>query len=489
MSRKKIVEKLRTYGMSMKVPMAAIIIAGALIPLFLQTVVMLGSFNQSQLDARTIEIQNQCLILSNRMTRSGYMTAEKKNNAGLDSQMQAISDVYNGRIVVVGGNFRVITDTFNLSTGKFYISEEVIKCFKGENSSRYNKDMQYLAQTIPVYDPVNEKSVNGVIVITASTENILSLTDKVMGKSNLFLVCVCLAIGVLAVVAVHILMRPFKKLQMSFDRVSHGDLDADITENTYRETMLLSQSVQKSLSKLKEVDQSRQEFVSNVSHELKTPITSIRVLADSLMGMEDVPVELYREFMTDISDEIDRENQIIDDLLTLVKMDKSADSQMNIEQVNINAELEMVLKRLRPIAKRGNVELVLESIREVTADVDRVKISLAITNLVENAIKYNRDSGLVRVTLDADHKYFYVKVADTGIGIAEDDLEHIFERFFRVDKARSREVGGTGLGLAITKNVIQMHHGIVDVESVLDEGTSFSMRIPLTYVPRQEVRP
>ena len=488
MPKVKFMDKIRTYGMSMKVPLAIIMIAAALIPLFLQAVVMLGSFNQGQLDARSMEIQNQCVIVSNKMTRSGYMTAEKKNNTALDSQMQAISDVYNGRIVIVNSNFRVITDTFNLSTGKFYISEEVIKCFKGENSSHYNKDMQYLAQTIPVYDPANEKNIYGVIVVTASTENILSLTDKVMGKSNLFLVFICLAMGVLAVVAVHILMRPFKKLQLSFDRVAQGDLDADITENTYRETTQLSQAVQKSLSKLKAVDQSRQEFVSNVSHELKTPITSIRVLADSLMGMEEVPVELYREFMTDISDEIDRENQIIEDLLTLVKMDKSAESQMNIEQVNINGELELILKRLRPIAKRGNVELVLESIREVTADVDRVKISLAITNLVENAIKYNRDSGNVRVTLDADHKYFYVKVTDTGIGIPEDALEHIFERFFRVDKARSREVGGTGLGLAIAKNVIQMHHGIIDVESTPGEGTTFSMRIPLTYVLRQEVK-
>ena len=263
---------------------------------------------------------------------------------------------------------------------------------------------------------------------------------------------------------------------------------ADISEDAYSETRQMSQAVQKSLRKLKAVDQSRQEFVSNVSHELKTPITSIRVLADSLMGMEDAPVELYREFMADISDEIDRENQIIEDLLTLVRMDKSAESQMNISQVHINHELEMILKRLRPIAKRSNVELILESIREVTADVDKVKLNLAVTNLVENAIKYNIDSGWVRVTLDADHKYFYVKVADSGIGIPEDSVDHIFERFFRVDKARSREVGGTGLGLSITKNVIQMHHGVIDVESTPGEGTTFSMRIPLNYVPRQEER-
>ena len=133
----------------------------------------------------------------------------------------------------------------------------------------------------------------------------------------------------------------------------------------------MSHAVQKSLRKLKAVDQSRQEFVSNVSHELKTPITSIRVLADSLMGMEDAPVELYREFMSDISDEIDRENQIIEDLLTLVRMDKSAESQMNISQVHINHELEMILKRLRPIAKKQQCGTDPGEHQEVTADVDK----------------------------------------------------------------------------------------------------------------------
>ena len=96
---------------------------------------------------------------------------------------------------------------------------------------------------------------------------------------------------------------------------------------------------------------------------------------------------------------------------------------------------------------------------------------------------------LIHISLDADHKYFYIKVADSGIGIPEDSLDHIFDRFFRVDKARSREVGGTGLGLAITKNVVQLHHGVIDVESVMGEGTTFAMRIPLTYIARQEARP
>ena len=130
MPKEKFMDRLRTYGMSIKVPLTGLVIAVAILPLFLQAAVMLGSFNQGQLDARTIEIQNQCVILSNKMTRSGYMTAEKKNATGLDSQMQAIADVYNGRIVIVNTNFRVVTDTFNLATGKYYISEEVISALK-----------------------------------------------------------------------------------------------------------------------------------------------------------------------------------------------------------------------------------------------------------------------------------------------------------------------------------------------------------------------
>ena len=234
---------------------------------------------------------------------------------------------------------------------------------------------------------------------------------------------------------------------------------------------------------MKVLDESRQEFVSNVSHELKTPLTSMKVLADSLVGQENVPVELYQEFMQDITTEIDRENKIITDLLSLVKMDKKSTESMNIEHKNMNELLEAILKRLRPIADKRNIDLILDSFRTVEADVDEVKFTLAVSNLVENGIKYNVDDGWVRVSLAADHKYFYVTVADSGMGIPEDAQERIFERFYRVDKSHSREIGGTGLGLAITRSSILMHHGAIKVYSKEGEGTTFSVRIPLTYIP------
>lgn len=124
----------------------------------------------------------------------------------------------------------------------------------------------------------------------------------------------------------------------------------------------------------------------------------------------------------------------------------------------------------------------MKATEPVTAECDEVKLTLALSNLVENAIKYNVAGGWVQVTLDADHKFFYVTVDDSGIGIPEEYQDKIFERFYRVDKARSRETGGTGLGLSITKNIIQMHHGAIKVASKVDEGTTFSVRIPLTYI-------
>mgnify|MGYP002801306096 FL=1 len=151
----------------------------------------------------------------------------------------------------------------------------------------------------------------------------------------------------------------------------------------------------------------------------------MKVLADSLLEMKEAPVEMYQEFMQDIAKEIDRENQIITDLLSLVKMDKTGQN-LNIQTVNINELLEQILKRLRPIADKKNVEMVMESFRPVSAEIDEMKFTLAISNLVENAIKYNHDNGWVHVSLNADHKYFYIKVEDSGIGIPEEDQPHIF---------------------------------------------------------------
>jgi len=207
----------------------------------------------------------------------------------------------------------------------------------------------------------------------------------------------------------------------------------------------------------------------------------MKVLADSLLSQGNAPVELYQEFLKDIVSEIDRENQIITDLLALVKMDKRA-QKLNIAAISINDLTELILKRLRPIARKNDIEVVFESIRPVVAEVDEVKMTLILSNLVENAIKYNKTHGWVKVLLDADYQYFKFEVSDSGIGIPEEDLGHIYERFYRAEKSHSREIGGTGLGLAITKNAVLLHRGSITVTSTFGEGSCFKIKIPLNYI-------
>jgi signal transduction histidine kinase len=314
-----------------------------------------------------------------------------------------------------------------------------------------------------------------------STKDIMSIRDSMEQRVVIFAITLAVLIVVFAIYFSGILTKPLTNVVNSIDHITEGYMNEGVSIKGYNEIEKISDSFNHMINQMQKLENSRQEFVSNVSHELKTPITSIKVLADSLLMQEDAPVELYREFLLDITDEIERENKIINDLLSLVKLDKTA-GDMNITAININELLEQILKRLSPIAKKSNIELIYESFRPVIAEVDEVKLSLAISNLIENAIKYNVEDGWVRVSLNADHKYFFIKVSDSGIGIPESAQDSIFERFYRVDKARSRETGGTGLGLAITKNVIQMHRGAIKVYSKEGEGTTFNVRIPLNYI-------
>jgi signal transduction histidine kinase len=276
------------------------------------------------------------------------------------------------------------------------------------------------------------------------------------------------------------LVLPLKKIEESIRHISSGDFTEKVEVGGNPEVENISESINSMLTTVQSMEDSRQEFVSNVSHELKTPITSIKVLAESLTMQEDVPVELYKEFMQDINQELERMNKIVNDLLSLVKMDKSA-AQMLVEETNINEFIENILKGIKPIASQRNIEIIFESVRPVSAQIDSVKLGMAFTNIIENAVKYNFDNGWVKVTLNADHRFFYLRVSDSGVGIPEELQEHIFERFYRVDKARSRETGGNGLGLAITRNAILLHRGSIKVHSVEKQGTTFAVRIPLTY--------
>ena len=463
------------------------IIAG-IIPAVILYVGILRNYETKAVEMRADTVQNQLKVIADHLVRYNYL--ENTDSDVISAELEMISNLYEGRVLIIADNYQIVKDTYSISQGKYMLSEEILKCFKGESITRYDKVDGYIEMTTPIKRKVTVMGERGLeeaeivtgVMFTSISNSYLVDTLEVLSHRAFVLLSFSIVILIIGVFMLSgFLVGPFKRLGISIRNIKNGYFDEFTPVNTYAETREISDAFTELMGRMKVLDESRQEFVANVSHELKTPLTSMKVLADSIASMGNAaPMELYQEFFNDITVEIDRENQIITDLLALVKMDKKA-AELVVEPINMNELLELILKRLRPLARKKDVELVLECMRSVTAEADEVKMNLAFTNLIENAIKYNVEHGSVKVTLDADHKDFWVIVSDTGIGIPQEDTEHIYERFYRVDKSHSREIGGTGLGLAITRSAVMMHRGTIYLDSELGKGSTFRVKIPLIY--------
>ena len=485
---------------SLRARIFAIMLVIGIMPSVLMRYGIVADYEDRAVEQRTTMVQTQLKIIANHLISNKYITNYQSDEAAhlnsrkvINAELDMLSSLYEGRVMIIDSNLKVVKDTYGISENKIMISEEVVKSLRGEATSHYDPEHGFIEMTTPIMDTTSddssaansEKQVYGVMLTSISTDSITATMGILYRKSLILLVLMNLFILALALGVSRFLVKPFNRVTESFMKVKYGYSDESISVPDYVETVHIVDAFNQVLERMKTMDESRQEFVANVSHELKTPMTSIKVLADSLMAQDNAPAELYREFMEDIVSEIDRENQIITDLLALVKMDKKVQS-LNIVSLNINDLTELILRRLRPIARKKDVEVTFESVRPVVAEVDEVKMTLIMTNLVENAIKYNNEHGWVKVTLDADHQYFFFTVSDSGLGIPEDSLTQIYERFYRVDKSHSREIGGTGLGLAITKSAVLMHRGSITVSSTEGEGTTFQVKIPLIYIENRE---
>ena len=418
---------------------------------------------------------------------NNYMIQNQKLGDRSDDEVDMLVDdiagIFMSRIQVIDRDFKIITDTYQINKGKICISKYVVDCFLGQSSAFVDEENQCIILSQPVRN--DDGDVVFVIAAFSSISDIYAAMESIQVIGASVIVIALVIILFLAILLSYTTAKPFKKINEVIDRIDKGHLTDEIYMKGSSEVKNISASFNKMLERINQLENSRQLFVSNVSHELKTPMTSMKVLADSLLSQEEVPNEMYREFMMDLSNEINRENVIITDLLTLVKLD-NPDMSMNITQTNINGMVESVLRMVRPLARQKNIELVLESYRPIIAEVDEVKLSMAISNLVENGIKYNKQDGYVHVSLNADRTYFYIKVKDSGKGIPAESIPRIFDRFYRVDKARDRATGGSGLGLAITRSIVLAHNGDIKVYSEEGKGTVFNMQIPLTHIAPNE---
>lgn len=461
---------------SLQVVIFVMIMAGFyLISISMKTVLLQLMLNQRYSDCETLLQENA----KNLEYLINDINSETEGTSKTFHGMNTLAYSLSARVMIVDTDYRVAYDSFRLLKDTYIMNNDIYEIMKGDKDERLVREQSYIEYMFPVVN--REGYIDDVAVIAVSLESMENERGYLSYRANI-LICIFMVIGVLTAFFIsYMAVRDTRKIKSQLVNMKDGFLGQISSDGLWREAGSVVDNMNGIFAKSQLLEESRQEFVSNVSHELKTPITSMKVLSESILMQDNVPVEMYREFMNDIVLEIDREAQIISDLLTLVKTDKGSDS-LNIERVDINELMEVILKRLTPLAEKRSIEITFESFREVEADIDKVKFTLAISNLIENGIKYNVDGGWIRVSLNADHKNLYIKVADSGVGIPEDCVEHIFERFYRVDKARSRDTGGTGLGLAISKNIIVMHKGIINVYSEPGKGTTFTVRVPMNYV-------
>lgn len=269
--------------------------------------------------------------------------------------------------------------------------------------------------------------------------------------------------------------RRLNKVMTSMRIIQNGDYTHKVNMGGNDELTVLGNEFNDLAERLRTSEEKRSRFVSDASHELKTPLASIKLLTDSILQY-DMDPETIREFVSDIGAEAERLNRMTAKLLSLTKAEGAAGAESEI--IYMAPTIRRVAKMLRQQAQQADIHVELELERDVPVLILEDDLYQIVFNLMENGIKYNTPGGTLTVSLRRAEDNAILEVSDTGVGIPEDAVEHIFERFYRVDKARSRASGGSGLGLSIVRTIVQRNRGQIQVSSAPGQGTTFTVTFP-----------
>ncbi|MBQ8200917.1 MAG: HAMP domain-containing protein [Clostridia bacterium] len=394
-----------------------------------------------------------------------------------------------GRLLVIDLDGKVQMDTFSLLDGKRLAVPEVVEVLTTDASHAYGihpvrgvlsdnaSDAEDYAALCAARMTSSGQTI-GALLLSAPVTELHNAIVTVERQLLTVFVAVAAAALIAALVFAVTITRPVKALTSTIRRMGRGDLSARVKVRASGEMKELADSYNAMAEKIENFDRSRSQFVSNASHELKTPLATMKILLENLLYDPDMPSELRTEFMQDMNHEIDRLTGIITDLLTLTQID-SHDAELHAQEVDLSALTEETLHTLRPAADKHGQRLFVQLAPDVRIVGDPSKLTQIIYNLADNALKYTPEGGEIHITLSAQGADAVLTVSDNGIGIPEEDQAHIFDRFYRVDKARSRATGGTGLGLSIVRQMVQLHGGAITVDSVPEKGSSFTVTLPL----------
>lgn len=430
------------------------------------------------INEKKVSLLTQSNIIADRLSPFIPEINSKYINDIVTDIVKKLSIELKSRVMVSDINGKILIDSYDTFENQRLNEEELSLALLGKNVANQHHLEKYGRVMYVAVPIVSKGRILGAVFISSSLEEIFSTIKGTMEKFMLLSFFSLAITAFISFVFADIISKPIEKLTEAVKRMAQGKFNQKVEVYGNDEISGLGRAFNLMTTKLDQVDKQRREFVGNVSHELRTPLSSIKILSESLIHQDHAPEEIYKEFLRDIDSEVDRLNKVIDSLLYLVDLEKEA-IHLDYQLTYVNYLIEKVINSLRPLADKKNIKInFVEKIRTQVM-LDKFKIQQALINIISNAIKYTPENGKIDIELDVDKDNFTLKVKDTGIGIPEDELPFIFDRFYRVDKARDRKTGGTGLGLSITQQLIALHQGEIHVESVVDEGTTFFIVLPL----------
>ena len=407
---------------------------------------------------------------------SSFETADTLSAETVDQVISVLGDINVSRLLITDGEAKVLYDSSvrQNAVGQYALLEAVVQALGGSDvfHCAYHAGALQSFAAVPIMSRATPIGCVYVMDFDAEQGEIIeNLERNILRGSWILLGGIVACSAIFSVVS----SKRMRKILMSMRLVREGEYSHKIQMRGDDEYTTLATEFNKLTDRLQESEATQRQFVSDASHELKTPLASIKLLSDSIL-QNDMDADTMREFVSDIGNESDRLTRMTQKLLTLSKAD--AQTTCEHEVVDLGDTVRRVFRMLVPLADRTQIQL--------TASLDRGCYVLSmeddayqiIFNLVENGIKYNHAGGSVHVTVRHTQDEAELLVEDTGMGIPQDAIEHIFERFYRVDKARSRQAGGSGLGLSIVHELVERNFGTIEVSCKEGEGTKFTVRMP-----------
>ena len=415
-------------------------------------------------------MKEKCLLAVDEI-----VTLEVMNAATVESALSNLESLSVTRTMVTDQTGLVLYDSAGTAEGCYALLPEILEAMSGYDnfSCEYHDGVVQARAAAPV---VTYGVTMGCVYMMEFDTAQGALIQKL--QTTIFRITLILEV-LLILFACFFALRfsqRLRKIMASMRIIQQGDYTHRVTMTGTDELAFLGHEFNHLADRLNTSEEKRRRFVSDASHELKTPLASIKLLSDSIL-QNDMDMDTVREFVGDIGDEAERLNRMTAKLLSLTKVDGAEPHDCEI--ISMAHTVERVVRMLRPVADLQDITIDMDLHGSCPVLILEDDLYQVIFNLVENGIKYNMAGGRITVSLHRVEDNAVLRVSDTGMGIPKEALSHIFERFYRVDKARSRATGGSGLGLAIVRTIVQRNRGEITVDSVLDQGTCFTVTFPI----------